>query len=91
MAAELTKKEKIAILSSGIIAAHKGQAAFNATETAKIVGIDKKFIGPEFDEHGVLAIRQKQSKYYTAVAIAEYLYAVQISPLQPCRRSNQVN
>lgn len=91
MAAELTKKEKIAILSGGIIAAHKGQAVFNATETAKIISMDKKFVGLEFDKHGILATKIQRSKHYTAVAIAEYLHAEQISPLQPCRKCTQAN
>lgn len=87
MAAEyLSKKDRIAILTDAIVTAHHGQAVFNITETAKIVSMDKKFVGPEFDERGILAVKKRQSKYYTAVAIAEYLYAIQISPLQPCRK-----
>lgn len=82
---ELSKRDKIEMISNGIIATY-GQAAFNIGETAKIINKDSKFVGPAFDERGILAIQQGKMKYYTSVAIAEYLYSVQISPNQPCRK-----
>lgn len=86
MTAGLSRKENIEIMSNGIISAHHGQAVFNISETAVIINKDRKFVGPEFDERGILAIRQGNSKYYTSVAIAEYLYSMQISPIQTCRK-----
>lgn len=86
MAAELTKKEKITILSSEIITFHKGQVAFNIGETAKIIGVTRKYVGYDFNERGILATQIGKAKYYTAVDIAEYLYMARISPVQICQK-----
>ena len=85
MASFLNLNAKITTLSIAIVTAYGGQAVFNIGETAKICGMDRKFIGAEFDKQGILASKKRNSKCYTAVAIAEYLYAEQISPLLSCR------
>ncbi len=86
MASFLNLNAKITTLSISIVTAHDGQAVFDIGETAKILHMDRKFVGPEFDKHGILASKKRNSKYYTAVAIAEYLYSEQISPLRSCRK-----
>lgn len=86
MASFLSLNEKITTLSIAIITAHGGQSVFDIGETSRICHMDRKFVGSEFDKHGILASKKRNSKYYTAVAIAEYLYAEQISPLQSCRK-----
>lgn len=86
MASYLSLKEEITTEAIAIVVAHKGKAVFDIGETAKICGMDRKFIGPEFDKHGILATKKQNSKYFTAVAIAEYLHAERISPLESCRK-----
>jgi len=85
LAADLSRKDRISILTAAIVAGNKGQAVFNATEAAKIVGVDRKVLPGELNDVGILASKVSKRKRFTAVDLAEYTYAHRISPLQPMK------
>jgi len=77
----VSRKDEIRKMAEALIRAHDGQAYFNFSQSAKIIGCGINTVARELHKAGITVKRVGPSKRVSVYDLAAYMYDDRVAPI----------